>query len=176
MYKSGTRSARRGEVVSRRLLYAVALTAMLLAAMTQGARADTRDFDANWKSSLVNPTDITDPGGTYASAMNPSYDDSSWRTVDVPHDWSIELNPTTSGTQSGTGDLQGGLGWYRKHFTIAPADAGKQISVEFDGVYMDSYVYLNGTLIGNHPYGYTHATYDLSNAKAADGTPLLKTD
>ena len=108
--------------------------------------------------------------------MNSGYDDSSWRTVDVPHDWSIELNPTTTGTQCGTGFLQGGLGWYRKHFTIAPADAGKQISVEFDGVYMDSYVYLNGTLIGNHPFGYTHANYDLANAKAADGTPLLKTD
>src|SRR3954452_5000067 len=177
MYKSSrTRSARRGEVVSRRLLYAVALTAMLLAAMTHGARADTRDFDANWKFSLVNPTDITDPTGAYATAMSPGYDDSSWRTVDVPHDWSIELNPTTSGTQSGTGYLQGGLGWYRKHFAIASADAAKEISVEFDGVYMDSYVYLNGTLIGNHPFGYTHANYDLANAKAADGTPLLKTD
>src|SRR3954462_12684767 len=121
------------------VVHAMALAALLLAAP---AHADTRDrdFDAGWKFALVNPADITDPTGAYANAMSPSYDDSAWRSLDVPHDWSIELNPTTVGTQGGTGYLQGGLGWYRKTFTLPPADAGKQISVEFDGVYMDSYV------------------------------------
>ena len=156
----------------------IVCTLLLLGALTGVARADARDqdFDNNWKFALVNPADITDPTGAYADAMSPSFDDSSWRTVQLPHDWSIELDPTTSGTSGGTGYLQGGLGWYRKTFTLPAADAGKDVSVEFDGVYMDSYVYLNGVLVGNHPYGYTHANYDLSGAKAADGTPLLHTD
>lgn len=64
----------------------------------------------------------------------------------MPHDWSIELAPTTeNGTTSGTGFFPGGLGWYRLAFTLPSAFAGKRISVEFDGVYMDSYVYCNGT-------------------------------
>ena len=163
---------------ARIAMHVVALTALLFATAVTAARADTRDqdFDAGWKFALVNPTDITDPSGAYANAMSTTYDDSAWRNVDLPHDWSIELDPTTAGTQGGTGYLQGGLGWYRKTFTLPAADASKQVSIEFDGVYMDSYVYLNGTLIGNHPFGYTHANYDLSAAKAADGTALLHTD
>ena len=58
--------------MSSRFLFAVALTAMLLAAVAPGARADTRDFDAGWRFALVNPTDTTDPTGAYANAMNPS--------------------------------------------------------------------------------------------------------
>ena len=67
-------------------------------------------------------TDITDPTGAYADAASPAYDDSAWRSVDLPHDWSIELDPTHARHQSGTGYLQGGLGWYRKTFTLPAAD------------------------------------------------------
>src|SRR4051794_6685882 len=169
MYKWPDRTKGRG-TVSRSVLRAVALAALLLATIASGARADTRDFDAGWKFALVNPADITDPSGAYANAMSPSYDDSSWRSVDLPHDWSIELNPTTVGTQSGTGYLQGGLGWYRKTFTLPASDAGKRIAVEFDGVYMDSVVYFNGVQIGAHPYGYTGFEVVLPAAKT-DGSP-----
>src|SRR5689334_16643533 len=105
-----------------------------------------------------------------AAAAAPGYDDSGWREVAVPHDWSIEHTPTTEhGTTSGTGFFPGGLGWYRIAFTLPPELAGKRISVEFDGVYMDSYVYCNGTLAGNHPYGYTGFAFDLTDLLHTDG-------
>ncbi|BAC75190.1 beta-galactosidase [Streptomyces avermitilis] len=124
-----------------------------------------------WRFALVNPGGITDPTGAYADAADPGHDDSGWREVAVPHDWSIEQTPTTQyGTTSGTGFLPGGLGWYRTAFTLPSALAGKRISVEFDGVYMDSYVYCNGTEVGRHPYGYTGFAFDLTDLLHTDGT------
>lgn len=124
-----------------------------------------------WRFALVDPGGITDPTGEYADAAAPGYDDSGWREVAVPHDWSIELAPTTqNGTTSGTGFFPGGLGWYRLGFTLPPAFAGRRISVEFDGVYMDSYVYCNGTEVGRHPYGYTGFAFDLTDLLHTDGT------
>jgi beta-galactosidase len=131
------------------------------------------DLTKDWKFALVNPAGITDPTGEYANAQEPGFDDSSWRTLDVPHDWSIELLPTTgpgTGTSSGTGFLQGGLGWYRKTFTLPPTMADKKLSIEFDGVYMDSYVYVNGQLVGNHPYGYTGFAFDITDLVYTDAT------
>ncbi|KQW07082.1 glycoside hydrolase family 2 TIM barrel-domain containing protein [Streptomyces sp. Root369] len=124
-----------------------------------------------WRFALVDPGGITDPTGEYTDAAAPGYDDSGWREIAVPHDWSIELAPTTeNGTTSGTGFFPGGLGWYRLAFTLPSAFAGKRISVEFDGVYMDSYVYCNGTEAGRHPYGYTGFALDLTDLLHTDGT------
>ncbi|MGW0337272.1 glycoside hydrolase family 2 TIM barrel-domain containing protein [Streptomyces sp. NPDC003011] len=124
-----------------------------------------------WRFALVDPGGVTDPAGEYADAAAPGYDDSGWRQVAVPHDWSIELAPTTQhGTTSGTGFFPGGLGWYRLAFTLPSALAGKRISVEFDGVYMDAYVYCNGTEAGRHPYGYTGFAVDLTGLVHTDGT------
>ncbi|MFF8392199.1 glycoside hydrolase family 2 TIM barrel-domain containing protein [Streptomyces sp. NPDC016172] len=124
-----------------------------------------------WRFALVNPGDITDPTGAYTDAHLPGYDDSGWRETAVPHDWSIEQTPTTEhGTTSGTGFLPGGLGWYRLAFTLPPALAGKRVSVEFDGVYMDSTVYCNGKEAGRHPYGYTGFALDLTDLVHTDGT------
>ncbi|MEU1181406.1 glycoside hydrolase family 2 TIM barrel-domain containing protein [Streptomyces sp. NPDC005820] len=124
-----------------------------------------------WRFALVNPGGITDPTGAYADAAAPGHDDSAWREVAVPHDWSIEQTPTTEyGTTSGTGFFPGGLGWYRLAFTLSPAHAGRRISVEFDGVYMDAYVYCNGTEVGRHPYGYTGFAFDLTALLHTDGT------
>ncbi|MBA6440294.1 glycoside hydrolase family 2 TIM barrel-domain containing protein [Streptomyces sp. GMR22] len=123
-----------------------------------------------WRFALVNPGGITDPTGAYGHAPDPAYDDSAWREVAVPHDWSIELTPTTDhGTSGGTGFLPGGLGWYRTRFTLPRALEGKRISVEFDGVYMDSSVYCNGRLLGEHPYGYTGFALDLTEVAQTDG-------
>ncbi|MEU6807967.1 glycoside hydrolase family 2 TIM barrel-domain containing protein [Streptomyces sp. NPDC046831] len=124
-----------------------------------------------WRFALVDPGGLADPAGVYADAAEPGHDDSAWRRVAVPHDWSIEQTPTTEhGTTSGTGFLPGGLGWYRLAFTLPPASAGKRISVEFDGVYMDSHVYCNGTEAGRHPYGYTGFAFDLTDLVHTDGT------
>src|SRR5687767_14921432 len=130
----------------RVLCRAVALGIAIVATMAPAANAArTTDFDADWRFALVNREAATDPTGAFDGAAEPGFDDSSWRALDLPHDWSIELLPTpTGGTTAGTGFFQGGLGWYRKTFTLPRSARGKRISVEFDGVYMDSEVYSNG--------------------------------
>ncbi|NUS15558.1 MAG: DUF4982 domain-containing protein [Streptomyces sp.] len=132
--------------------------------------ARTLDLSDGWRFVLVDAAGATDPTGAYEGAADPGYDDSRWRAVAIPHDWSIELTPTTGdNTSGGTGFLPGGLGWYRRTFTL-PADlAGRRVSVEFDGVYMDSSVYCNGTLVGCHPYGYTGFAFDLTDLLHTDG-------
>jgi len=121
-------------------------------------------FDDNWrfkKDSIID-----------GSSM--SFDDTKWRVLDLPHDWSIEDLPnqnadTVTGPfsrssigQSATGFTVGGTGWYRKKFTTTKADEKKLFTIHFDGVYMHSDVWLNGHLLGNHPYGYTPFYYDLT--------------
>jgi beta-galactosidase len=94
-------------------------------------------------------------------------DDSTWRVVDLPHDWSIELPiDPASPSRASNGFFPMGRGWYRKTFQ-APSDwQGKQVFIEFEGVYMNAEVWLNENLLGRHPYGYTSFAYDL--------TPYLK--
>jgi beta-galactosidase len=128
------------------------------------------DFNLGWKFALVTANGVTDPTGAYANAYQPGFDDSGWRPLDLPHDWSIELDPVDNGnTVSGSGFFPGGLGWYRKTFTLPPSMSGRRISVEFDGVYMNANVYLNGKLLGNHPYAYTGFNYDLTGQVHTDG-------
>jgi beta-galactosidase len=129
------------------------------------------DLAQDWKFVLVNPSGTTDPTGAYTDAFQSGFDDSGWRTLDIPHDWAIELTPVqTAGTSSGTGFLQTGLAWYRKHFTLPSSLAGQRISVEFDGIYMNSSVWLNGQLLGNHPYAYTGYNFDVTDIAHTDGT------
>ena len=120
--------------------------------------------DAGWKFFLGDP----------AGAEAPSFADASWRTVDIPHDWSIESAPNKDNPSgSGGGFFPGGIGWYRKSFT-APANwKGKQVSAEFDGVYRDATVYLNGHKLGTHPYGYTSFIFDLTPNLNFVGTNTL---
>ncbi|MDT0567573.1 glycoside hydrolase family 2 TIM barrel-domain containing protein [Streptomyces sp. DSM 3412] len=167
--------------VTRRSLLVAGTSAPMVGALAGTAAAAPRSRPASarrtvplhdgWRFALVNPGGITDPTGAYADAARPEFDDSAWRQVAVPHDWSIELAPTTEhGTTSGTGFFPGGLGWYRTTFTLPPSLAGKRISVEFDGVYMDSHIHCNGTEVGRHPYGYTGFAFDLTDLLHTDGT------
>ncbi len=100
-----------------------------------------------------------DPSGAEALA----FDDSHWRRVDLPHDWSIEGRPAKDNPSgSGGGFFPAGSGWYRKAFR-APAEwKGKRVNIEFDGVYRDATVYLNGHKLGSQPYGYTSFQFDLT--------------
>ncbi|WP_326574125.1 DUF4982 domain-containing protein [Streptomyces sp. NBC_00481] len=167
--------------VTRRSLLIAGTSAPMVGALAGTAAAAPRARPSSagrsvplrdgWRFALVDPGGITDPTGEYADAAQPAFDDSAWRRVAVPHDWSIELAPTIRhGTTSGTGFFPGGLGWYRTTFTLPPSLAGKRISVEFDGVYMDSYVHCNGTEVGRHPYGYTGFAFDLTDLLHTDGT------
>ena len=124
------------------------------------------NFNKDWKFSLNIESD-KDPTA-------PDFNDRSWRTLDLPHDWAIEgdfdeHNP--SGT--GGGALPGGIGWYRKTFTVSKKDQGQIISIEFDGVYMNSSVYLNGHLLGTRPYGYISFSYDLTPYINWDGENVI---
>ncbi|MFJ8962367.1 glycoside hydrolase family 2 TIM barrel-domain containing protein [Lentzea sp. NPDC102401] len=120
------------------------------------------DFTGGWQFALVNTNG--------EDAPQPGEHDPAWRETRLPHDWSIGLDPVEGPhTGAGTGFLPGGLGWYRKAFTLPSRLAGKKVSIEFDGVYMDSEVYLNGVLLGRHPYGYTGFAYDLD--ARTDGSP-----
>ncbi|MDQ8734516.1 glycoside hydrolase family 2 TIM barrel-domain containing protein [Paenibacillus sp. LHD-38] len=108
--------------------------------------------------------------GTLAGAQQPGFDDSTWRQVNLPHDWSIELdfNPESPSTHEG-GYLDGGVGWYRKAFTLPSTLENKQLSIDFDGVYMNSTTYLNGQMLGTYPFGYNAFTYDITGKVYTDG-------
>jgi beta-galactosidase len=110
-------------------------------------------FNRDWKFYL----------GNASGAEKPVYNDAGWRTLSVPHDWSIELAfNKNSASGHGGGCLDGGIGWYRKSFKLPAADAGKRITIQFDGVYMNSDVWINGTHLGLRPYGFTTFEYDLT--------------
>ena len=89
------------------------------------------------------------------------FDDSSWRNVDLPHDWSIE-GPFSEEHASATGYLPGGTGWYRKTFNAPDLNDGAKLFISFDGIYCNSEVYINGTLLGKRPNGYISFQYDLT--------------
>lgn len=101
--------------------------------------------------------------GEVVSAENASFDDTKWRTLNVPHDWSIEgPYDKTNPTARGGGYLPAGIGWYRKTFKIDKDDAKKLITIEFDGVMANSDVWINGQHLGKRPYGYISFAYDLT--------------
>jgi beta-galactosidase/beta-glucuronidase len=109
------------------------------------------DFNFDWKFQK----------GDFKKAAEPQYDDSGWRKLNLPHDWSIE-GPYSPNYASGTGYLPGGIGWYRKSFQLNPSLKGKVIAIEFDGVYNNSEVWINGHHLGKRPYGYSSFQYDLT--------------
>lgn len=90
------------------------------------------------------------------------YDDSAWREVTLPHDWSVE-HPFDKRNASGTGYLPGGTAWYRKHFTLPESARGKRVRITFGGVYKRARVWVNSNYLGSRAYGYSTFTYDVSD-------------
>jgi beta-galactosidase len=118
-------------------------------------------FDASW---LYHNGDAT-------GADTTTFADSSWRSLNVPHDWAIEgtnlpANPfSASAKTTGRGAwVASGIAWYRKHFTLPQNLSTDKVYIEFDGVMANSTVYVNGTQIGHHPYGYVSFRYDITSA------------
>ncbi len=120
-------------------------------AMAAESPRQTTLFDAGWRFHL----------GDVPEASKPGFDDRAWRSLDLPHDWSIE-GPFDAKWASGTGYLPGGIGWYRKAFRLPTSASDKRISIRFDGIYMNSEVWLNGHSLGRRPYGYITFEYDLT--------------
>jgi beta-galactosidase len=124
--------------------------------------------------------------GDAAGADGATFADTAWRRLSVPHDWAIEgPNPpadpfSQDAPSTGRGAyLPSGIGWYRKHFTVAQNLADSRVFIEFDGVMANSTVYVNGTSIGNQPCGYTSFRYDITSSVkfgTADNVIAVKTD
>jgi beta-galactosidase len=96
-------------------------------------------------------------------AEKPDFNDDRWRILNLPHDWSIEGEfKEDAPTQGSGGFLPAGIGWYRKHFSLSTILKGHKYWIEFDGVYMNSDVWINGRHLGKHPYGYTSFYFDLT--------------
>ncbi|MDX2413909.1 MAG: glycoside hydrolase family 2 TIM barrel-domain containing protein [Bacteroidales bacterium] len=110
-------------------------------------------FDFDWKFER----------GDKADAFQQDFDDSEWQSLDLPHDWSIH-GPFAKENPAGNsgGFAPGGIGWYRKNFTLDKVDNLSKVSVEFGGVYMNSEVWINGHYLGKRPYGYISFNYDLT--------------
>ena len=194
-------SGEAGALARRDALKAVAMMAAApLAAAAQSAPATPlaaiennrrgQSFDDGWRFLR----------GDAPGAESPDFNDEAWRVLDLPHDFSVEDLPPRAADNNGEGSLWGtavtptrvgpfdtelsaggrdtgwfvgGTGWYRKRFSAAALPADGQMEIVFDGVYMNSDVWLNGVLLGNHPYGYTAFAYDLTPHLRRTGENLL---
>ena len=121
--------------------------------ITKHSVRETLKFTNGWKFVLSDREEY----------KNPLYNDSGWRDLDLPHDWSIEGkfsrdNPSTPGG----GALPGGIGWYRKTFELLKSESEKSVFIDFDGVYRNSEVWINGHYLGIRPYGYSSFRYELT--------------
>jgi len=126
---------------------------MFVQAQSKAGNDRRQPFDFDWKFSLADN----------ATAKSRDFDDRTWRSLDLPHDWSIEgsINPKNP-TGGGGGYFPAGIGWYRKTFKARADWKGKKISVYFEGIYMNAEVFINGKSLGIYPYGYSSFSYDLS--------------
>ncbi len=119
------------------------------------------EFNQNWHFKL---------NANAKDAIKPDADVSSWKKLDLPHDWSIYNDfDHDSPAQNEGGQLNGGDAWYRKTFKLDEKDLNKNVRLVFDGVYMDSQVYVNGQLVGHYPNGYNQFSYDITDYLNKDG-------
>lgn len=153
--------------MNRKKIWGIALMSGLFA-LPLSAR-EHRSFDRGWLFTLSDSTEM----------YQPSYSDGHWRRLNLPHDWAIEgdFSPSNPSGASG-GALPGGIGWYRKHFSLSPDEKYDRFTITFDGVYMNSTVYINGHKLGTRPYGYSTFEYDLTPYiyKKGDNVIAVKVD
>jgi beta-galactosidase len=143
-----------------------------------------RNFDGDWKFHLghaANPEKdfnysianiFSKTGAAVSTAIDPRFNDNKWRTVDLPHDWVVEL-PFTNSDNSDimahgykpVGGLypETSIGWYRKHFTVPSKDSGARYEVQFDGIFRDANIWINGFYLGNNKSGYIGASFDITD-------------
>jgi beta-galactosidase len=130
----------------------------LVVRVGQGGITDVNAPVINKKDTVIDYADVRS-----ATSFNPS----DWKVVNIPHDWAVEgtfVHDNSLGSQPAcSGYLPVGVGFYRKEFEIPEADKGKKISIEFDGIFRNSTVWVNGHLLGNHQSGYTPSNYDLTD-------------
>ena len=130
----------------------LAIIMLMTGALSLSAR-ESQLFDKGWLFTLADS----------AGMEQVNYVDINWRHLDLPHDWAIEgdFSPANPSGASG-GALPGGIGWYRKHFSVNSKEKNKRYVIAFDGVYMNATVYVNGHKLGTRPYGYSSFEYDIT--------------
>ena len=137
----------------RRTVLFAGLAALALAARPAQGQRQRLSMDPGWRFAL----------GDSTGAEQPGFDDRAWRRLDLPHDWSIEGTMRQDAPGGGQmGFYPGGVGWYRKAFRLPAGSAGQHAWLEFDGVYMNSDVWINGVHLGRRPYGYISFAYDIT--------------
>jgi len=168
-----------------------------LMAMTCSAQTSPRKkikFDEGWKFHFGNAGDpsrdfnfgivpiFSKSGGAQRTAIDARFNDSSWRNLDLPHDWAVELpfvNVPDFGVESHGYKPVGGrfpetsIGWYRKHFMVSSADSGTRFQVQFDGIFRDAKIWLNGFYLGDNMSGYLGAAYDVTDYLRFDRDNVL---
>jgi beta-galactosidase len=149
-------------------LFSIAIFLLTFNSVSVNAQENTQGkqlFDSNWKFFL----------GEAKGAEKPSFNDTTWRDIDLPHDWTIEKLPEQEAGKvvgpfskespgaTATGYVLGGTAWYRKKFTLGFQKKYSTTIINFDGVYMNCDVWVNGKLVGTHPYGYTAFNFDITD-------------
>lgn len=133
-------------------MYRFFILACAIGCMLTAQARDRQNFDNGWRFVLADS----------AQMSKTDYHDTHWRALNLPHDWAVEgdfLCSNPSG--AGGGALPGGIGWYRKTFNLQKKQ-GERYFIEFDGVYMNARVYINGKEVGYRPYGYSSFEYDIT--------------
>jgi beta-galactosidase len=167
------------QLLGTALLFAISLT-MPQAADSPSVR-ERLPFDQGWRFALGHATDVSKDfnhatggfsffakAGFGSGASDPKFNDQSWRKLNLPHDWAVELPFSERGGGShgfkaiGRNFPENSVGWYRKTFRIPMSDLGKRISLEFDGVFRDSIVWVNGHYLGTEPSGYSSFARNIS--------------
>ncbi|WPV01944.1 glycoside hydrolase family 2 TIM barrel-domain containing protein [Mucilaginibacter sp. cycad4] len=158
-------------ILKRRELTAITIAIVFSATIAHAQDSRAISFDYGWRFKKDTLKGIEAVG----------FDDSGWRNLNLPHDWSIEdlpgqqpgsvQGPFTKSSigKSATGFTEGGTGWYRKTFKLGSQYSGKKTFIVFDGVYMNADIWINGHHLGNHPYGYTSFSFDLSPYLRSEG-------
>ena len=142
------------------------------------------NIDDNWKFHFGNASDpskdfnysirtiFSKSGGAVETSIDPRFKDSGWRNLDLPHDWAVELpfvNVASTEVEVHGYKPVGGLfpetsiGWYRKHFNVSPKDSGNRFQIQFDGIFRNSTIWINGIYLGNNLSGYIGASYDITD-------------
>jgi beta-galactosidase len=158
------------------------LAASLFAADTNSATRERLLLDRGWKFHLGNEWGFAQnlaKAGTGSGPASKSFSDASWRTLNLPHDWAVEL-PFDQGADAGHGFKPVGPGfaannvaWYRRTFELPESDAGKRLWLEFDGVFRDAQVFVNGWFVGHHEGGYNSFRCDITDLVNVSGKNVV---
>jgi beta-galactosidase len=158
------------------------LAASLFAAATNSAPRERLLLDPGWKFHLGNEWGFAQSltkAGTGSGPASKSFSDASWRTVNLPHDWVVELPFDSSSDGShgfhpvGPGFAANNVAWYRRTFDLPESDAGKRIWLEFDGVFRDAQVFVNGWFAGHHESGYSSFRCDITDLANVGGKNVV---